>query len=152
TVAYFTNGGILGWAKPTPVDPRNFKRPVLDDILTAVVGPISNFTLAAIALVLLAGLRHSSAIGEQSVFSALLGRVPETNSLLVPLSFLLVSLMQINVLLAVFNLIPLPPLDGSHVIRHFLPEGALRVYDMVGMFALLALVFLRPSYLGLLIL
>ena len=74
--------------------------------------------------------------------------MPNTNSFLAPACELLWQLMLINVFLGVFNLIPVPPLDGSHVIRHFLPESALRVYDMVGMFGLMALVFLAPGFLG----
>src|SRR6201987_723295 len=53
-IALFTHLPILGWAKPTPVDPRNFRNPVLDDILTSVVGPISNFVVATAAAILLA--------------------------------------------------------------------------------------------------
>jgi len=53
-VAMFLHAPVIGWAKPTPVDPRNFKNPVLDDILTSVVGPISNFVVAIGAVLILA--------------------------------------------------------------------------------------------------
>ena len=53
-VAMFFQLPVIGWAKPTPVDPRNFKNPVLDDILTSVVGPISNFVVAIGAVLVLA--------------------------------------------------------------------------------------------------
>src|SRR6201993_3906805 len=55
-IALFTHLPILGWAKPTPVDPRNFKNPVLDDILTSVVGPISNFVVATAATIVLTAI------------------------------------------------------------------------------------------------
>ena len=63
----------------------------------------------------------------------------QTNSVLQPIVELLITFLDINVLLAVFNVIPVPPLDGSHVLRHFLPEPARRIYDNVGMFGLLIL-------------
>lgn len=68
-----------------------------------------------------------------------------------PISVLFYELMVINVILGVFNLIPVPPLDGSHVLRHFLSPAVLRVYDTVGVFALMALVFLGGGLLGRLI-
>lgn len=143
---------VIGWAKPTPVDPRNFKNPVLDDILTAVVGPISNFVVAAGATLVLLAVKHSSASGSQIVFGLPLGFVsPQSDSLLVPFCFFIYELLLINVVLAVFNLIPVPPLDGSHVIRHFLPESVGRVYDMAGWIGLIALVYLGGGLLGALI-
>jgi Zn-dependent protease len=141
-VAMFLGGPVLGWAKPTPVDPRNFRRPMLDDILTSVVGPVSNFMLASCAILGLGFIKFASATGRQIVFGIPQGWIPsETNCILVPLCLLLYELMVINVILAVFNLIPVPPLDGSHVLRHFLPAGILRIYDTVGMFGLFLLVF-----------
>jgi len=151
-IAALTHFPMIGWAKPTPVDPRNFKNPVLDDILTSVAGPVSNFLVAICALLALLLIKLSSPLGQQIVFGIPYGMIsPEMNSALVPSSLLLYELMRINIILGVFNLIPVPPLDGSHVLRHFLPPNALRVYDTLGMFALMALVFLGGGLLGRLI-
>jgi Zn-dependent protease len=133
---------VIGWAKPTPVDPRNFKNPVLDDILTAVVGPISNFVVAGGAVLILALVKIVSPTARQIVFGIPQGLTqPDTNSFIVPLCLLIYELMVINIVLAVFNLIPVPPLDGSHVLRHLLPAGLLRIYDTLGMVGLFLLVF-----------
>jgi Zn-dependent protease len=156
--AMLTGIPVLGWAKPTPVDPRNFRNPVRDDILTAVVGPIINFIVAAGALVVLLLIALTSSVG-----SAIVNIIPytypshlevlatQTNSLLMPVSLLLYDLMVINIVLAVFNLIPVPPLDGSHVLRHFLPAPMLRAYDTVGWLGLIALVYFGGGLLGRLI-
>ena len=65
-----------------------------------------------------------------------------SDSILAPVAVLLFELMFINIVLAVFNLIPVPPLDGSHVLRHFLSDPVRAMYDRIGIFALLALVYL----------
>jgi Zn-dependent protease len=151
-VAMFTHLPVLGWAKPTPVDPRNFKNPVLDDILTSIVGPISNFVVATGAVLILAVVKAVSPNGGEIVFGTLQGSdFSNSNSLLVPLCKLVFDVMLINIVLGVFNLIPVPPLDGSHVLRHLLPTGALRIYDSVGTFGLLLLVFWGGGLLGKLI-
>jgi len=156
--AMLTGIPVLGWAKPTPVDPRNFRNQVRDDILTAVVGPISNFVVAGGALIVLLLIALTSHVG-----SAIVNIIPyvypnhlevlatQTNSLLMPTSLLLYDLMVINIVLAVFNLIPVPPLDGSHVLRHFLPAPMLRAYDTVGWLGLIALVYFGGGLLGRLI-
>src|SRR5450759_4225362 len=126
----------FGWAKPTPVDPRNFKNQVRDDILTAVAGPASNFLIAFVSVVVLAILVHGS--------NTPIGRHAPAASTAAALTTLFYDAMWINVILAVFNLIPLPPLDGSHVIRHFLSYNALRVYDRIGYFGLIAVIFILP--------
>jgi Zn-dependent protease len=158
-VAMLTHIPVLGWAKPTPVDPRNFRRPVLDDILTSVVGPISNFVVASGAVLILALISLTSQIGhfivqnmpEKYWTNNLDPLAAQTNSMLMPISLLAYELLVINVVLGVFNLIPVPPLDGSHVLRHLLPEPIRRVYDTMGWFALLALVYFGGNFLGRLI-
>jgi Zn-dependent protease len=147
-VAMFFHAPVIGWAKPTPVDPRNFKNPVLDDILTSVVGPVSNFVVAIGAVLVLVVVKLASPLGQQILSQ---GFSTDTDSFLLPLCLLLYDVMLINVMLGVFNLIPVPPLDGSHVVRHLLPAGALRVYDTVGMAGLFILVFWGGRFLNTLI-
>lgn len=155
-IAMFAHFPAIGWAKPTPVDPRNFRNPVLDDILTSVAGPVSNFLVASISVLLLIVIALTSTPGHQIVrslpFSYRLGIVGMgSDSVLVPICLLLYEAMMINVILGVFNLIPVPPLDGSHVLRHFLSDSVRRVYDTIGVFGLIALVFLGGGLLGRLI-
>jgi len=126
----------FGYAKPTPVDSRNFKNLVRDDILTAVAGPISNFLTAFIAVICLALILHGSAGGISPFFRG--------TDVAGPLAKMFELAILINVILAVFNLIPLPPLDGSHVIRHFLSYDTLKVYDRVGYFGLVIVMFVLP--------
>jgi len=143
---------ILGWAKPTPVSPQNFKHKVLDDVLTSVVGPVSNLLVAAVTVVALLLVKFTSLQGRQLVLSLADGSFAlEAGSLMVPATLLLYELLEINLVLAVFNMIPLPPLDGSHVVRHFLPGPVLRVYDGIGWAGLLILVYVGSRVLGALI-
>ncbi len=140
-IALVSGFPMIGWAKPTPVNPRNFRNLVLDDILTSVAGPISNFLVVIFALIVLAIIgtvgRATSAVSGESV--------------LTPISMMFFYLAEINVLLGVFNLIPLPPLDGSHVLRHALSGSALRAYDAVGTMGLFVLVFFGDKLLWLLL-
>ena len=120
---------MLGWAKPTPVDPRNFRHQVRDDILTSVVGPVSNFVVAERRLGVLIAIALTSRMGaafirhdpRTTIRTAWTFWPAQTNSWLMPFCLLVYELMVINIILGVFNLIPVPPLDGSHVLRHFLP-------------------------------
>ena len=150
-IALFTRLPILGWAKPVPVDPRNFRNPVRDDILTSVVGPISNFVIAAGAIVLMLAISTTSEEGRVIVQGLAERQIRDTGSLLMPFTLLLYSAMTVNILLGVFNLIPLPPLDGSHVLRHLLPEDLRRAYDTLGLFAFLLLFLVGGRFIGALV-
>jgi Zn-dependent protease len=132
-MAYFAHIPMIGWAKPTPVNPLNFRKNyVLADIMTSVAGPISNFIVATGAVVLLAVISWIFPEGRNILRNGM-----ESQSALMPLVILLYTAMQINVLLAVFNLIPIPPLDGSHVLRHMLSDSARNLYDRVGWIGLI---------------
>jgi len=145
-IAMLTHLPVIGWAKPTPVDPRNFRNQVRDDILTSVAGPVSNLVVATAATILLAAIAALIPGGRMLVRGTIAGFVLN-NASLTPVALLLYQFLVINVLLAVFNLIPVPPLDGSHVLRHLLPDSVRQIYDSVGMFALMALVFFGGSLL-----
>ena len=120
----------FGWAKPVPVDPRYFKKPKQGMALTALAGPVSNLLLAAAALALLRG--------------AVLV-LPGTDWAIWLVNFLL-ELSILSVGLGLFNLIPIPPLDGSKVLAAFLPDRAyitLMRYERYGILVLLVLSFLN---------
>src|ERR1700722_11950536 len=145
---------LIGWAKPTPVTARNFKNYRRDDILVTLAGPASNLLSATIALILLIVIKHMLPAGDTSILTAVAiaqhvpGVATEGLPALFPIALFLYFVIFINLLLFVFNLIPLPPLDGSHILRHFLPYKVAQLYDRMGMFALLILFFLGRRFIA----
>jgi Zn-dependent protease len=142
----FAGFPLIGWARPTPVTTRNFKNIKRDDILTTLAGPASNLLTAIVAFLLLLVLRLvQPAVAVGAIISAQRGAVPpqlmNLSPVLFPVAMLLYYAVLLNLVLMAFNLIPLPPLDGSHVLRNFLPYNWLRAYDSIGMIGLI-LVFL----------
>ncbi len=151
-LALFYHWPLIGWAKPTPVTGRNFKNYRRDDILVTLAGPASNLISATIALILLLVIKHLVPGGILAIETAvaLASHIPgvatENLPTLFPIALFLYFVILINLLLFVFNLIPIPPLDGSHVVRHFLPYKALQLYDRIGMFGLFLLFLVGGSF------
>ncbi len=118
----------FGWAKPVSINPNNFRKPRRDDILVSLAGPMANFLIAFLTLVILLFLLQSGmqmSIGMRSVL-------------------LLIVIYNIN--FGIFNLIPLPPLDGSHVLLQLLPRDM--AYKLAGLerysFIILIAIMMTP--------
>ena len=119
----------FGWAKPVPVDMRYFKNPKAGMALTALAGPVSNFLLALLAM----------------LAASLMVRLAPGTGLTLWVLYFLIDLAILSIGLGLFNLIPIPPLDGSKVLFSLLPEKAyytLMRYERYGMLVLLAIVWL----------
>ncbi|MEO0651479.1 MAG: site-2 protease family protein [Planctomycetota bacterium] len=129
---YMSGGGMFfGGAKPVPVDPTRLRHPHRDNAFVAIAGPLSNLFLATLFMLAYHLVRISG----------------QWEGLLLP--DLLVKIAAFNVLLVVFNLVPIPPLDGSRVVRWLLPDSLRDPYNELerfGMFIILGLVFFFPPF------
>ncbi|MBE6961000.1 MAG: site-2 protease family protein [Ruminococcaceae bacterium] len=120
----FTAG--FGWAKPVPVDPRHFRNPKRGMAVTALAGPASNFLLAILLLLICKAIYIYN----------------DPGSFLITVFYTLLYAVQLSIGLGLFNLLPIPPLDGSKILAAFLPDRAyytLMRYERYGMILLLVL-------------
>lgn len=129
-IGSITGAALIGWAKPVPVDTRYLRNPKWGHVMVAAAGPAANLLLCAICILL---FRLAGTYGQA------------WDGVLYPFMQLFKSLITINAILAVFNLLPIPPLDGGTVFGAFLPDDwRVRYEEAVapyGMFIILALLF-----------
>lgn len=125
-----SGGFIFGGAKPVPVDPRNYRHYRRGDIIVSLAGVATNLLIAVACTVLVVPI-------------GMLGHAWDAGAgTLAVLQAMLLLGIQVNLLLAVFNLLPIPPLDGSHVLKHLLPAPLAQLYARAARFGFLILVAL----------
>ncbi len=131
-ITALTTNFVFGWAKPVPIDPRNFRDPRRDMMLSAAAGPATNFLLALIFAV---GLRVILLLG---------GSIPgvQESAVLYPLWLICANGVFINLTLAFLNLTPIPPLDGSHIAMGLLPRRLAMQYAQLERYGFVILIVL----------
>ena len=129
-IGFYSGGFLFGWAKPVPVNPSLLRNPRRDFILVAAAGPVSNVVMAVTLFVFLMVLKSWSSSNELLVNQVVRG-VTRGDSLLVPLASMAYFGVMINVILAIFNMIPVGPLDGAKVLSGLLPAQLSRRYDQL---------------------
>jgi Zn-dependent protease len=140
---FTTTGFLFGYAKPVPVNPFNFRRPKKDMAWVAAAGPGMNFLLA----ILSGFLYRLILMFNPNVLSGSFFGGSLANTILLPLLLMLRFSVSINLVLMIFNLIPIPPLDGGRVLVGLLPDRQSRIVSQIepyGMLLLVVLVFLDP--------
>ena len=144
-IMWFSGFGI-GWAKPVPFNPRNLENPRRDAILIAIAGPISNllqvpFWLAGLWIVRLMAERSGTVIDAEFIIGVL-SQSPDPNSVYSILAEVFTTGILINVMLAAFNMLPIPPLDGHYVLEGLGPPFIADFFNMIRPFAFILLIIL----------
>ena len=125
---------LIGWGKPTPVNPLRWRQKDLANVMVSIAGILANLLIATIAFTIIKVLR----------VTGLAYAIPD--SLLEPVGLLLTNMLSMNISLAVFNLLPFPPLDGSKVLETFLPPSMQPLYEILEQYGFVILMVLM--YMG----
>jgi len=141
---FVLRGAMFGWAKPVPVNVSRLKHPSRDHMVVAAAGPLSNLLLATVLFTFLIMVKFFSSTGSEIIYRVAANEI-SGQSILLPLTLVAYHGMMLNLLLAVFNLIPVAPLDGAAVLSGLLPRSlanALEQMQSYGFMLLLALLYL----------
>ena len=137
---FFTRLPLIGWAKPVPVNPVHLRNPRRDQMLVSLAGPASNLLAAGASFLLLAALKVGSPqAGAMIMNMAITMGVPHERTLMAPVLGMIFFLFIINMALALFNLLPIPPLDGHWLLYGVLPYNAARALARVGSYGTILL-------------
>jgi len=142
-ITWFGNGNIImGWGKPPQVITRNLKRITRDDNLITLAGPAANLLLAIASFLLLVLLILVIPGGRSAVEGTLEGALIQ-GGVSIPQALALLGLLtiQVNLGLIFFNLLPIPPLDASRILRNMLPYNSLNTFDSIARFAVILIFF-----------
>jgi Zn-dependent protease len=137
---FFTGLPLIGWAKPVPINPAHLHRPQRDQMLISLAGPGSNLLAGVVAFASLALLKIASPVSAGLLINMIVTMsVPQERSVLTPVVGLLFFALVINLALAIFNLIPIPPLDGHWILHGVLPYNASRALERMSAFGIVIL-------------
>lgn len=147
-ISMFTSVPLLGWAKPVQTNPLLWRDKTKANISVSAAGPISNFILMTIAFIILKALILSGMLrfnpALRNIYDVI-APAPGQPAFMQPLAMFLSVMLMLNLALGVFNLIPIPPLDGSHVLEELLPHPMQQAYYQLrpyGFLLLMALLYL----------
>jgi len=146
---------VFGWARPTPVDVRKLRHPQHDHMRVTLAGPLSNLLLAgALMFVLAIAVQVLGDDARAAAYASLMGDIPlAAESAHFPLMFTLVFGAFLNAFLGIFNMIPVPPLDGGQILLHLLPPSLAYRYAAIRPFGfMIVLVLAMLNVLSILVL
>lgn len=135
-------GPVFGWAKPVPYNPRNLRHPRKDALWISLAGPLANVTTAGVAILIFNGLQGLGVRMPNPFLNVITG----PNLPIIGLAVVLQELALVNLFLAVFNLIPIPPLDGSGILAGLLPYRAAEQFESLRRYQLLLFALLIVSH------